>query len=209
MCIATFRDGSEYGGIPGEGIDSCCDSRIFRWFWKFHLSPIDCLTGDAVWEAGRKNVYSMKLLQAALKVCKKRRQADKPLKESVRSPAAFIIRYRDGLKASVLMLNGTAAEFSVAWQAKNDASVKATLFALQDPRPYMHFTYLVKGIERMMHTGRPTWPVERTLLTTTVLDFAMHSLAAKGKKLESPALRITYKPPKDSGFFRGRYTDAG
>lgn len=185
-----------YGGVESYGFHAlemvqCLAER--RKGGETGIASVQCLTGDAVWNAGRRNVFSEKLMQAALGVSKKRRRAGKPLAESVKSPVAFIVRYRDGLKASVLMLNGTAAEFSVAWSAKNSDTNNATLFALQEPRPYMHFTYLVKGIERMMHTGRASWPVERTLLTTGILHAVMRSKLAGGKRLDTPHLGVKYR----------------
>ena len=51
-------------------------------------------------------------------------------------------------------------------------------------------------------------PGATVFLTTTVLDFAMPSLAADGKRMEDPALAVAYAPPADSGFMRGKATDA-
>ncbi len=154
---------------------------------------VQCLSGDAVWKARKEKVFSDDLLQAALKVSKKRRRAERPLTESVKSPTVFVIRYRDGLRASVLVLNGTATEFSAAWRVRGDKRIRATLFALQDARPFMHFTYLLQGIEKMMHSRKPTWPVERTLLTTGILHAAMLSKTKNGKRIDTRNLNIAYR----------------
>eukprot|EP00913_Durusdinium_trenchii_P028318 g26546.t1 len=185
-----------YGGIESYGFHAlemiqCLAER--RKGGETGVASVQYLTGDAVWEAGKKGVYDTKLMHSALKLCRRKRGGDKPVAQLVKSPTAFIIRYRDGLKASVLMLNGAAVGFSVAWAEKNDGGTKATLFALQEPRPYMHFTYLVKGVEQMMHTGKPTWPVERTLLTTGILHEVMKSKVNEGKKIKTPHLGIVYR----------------
>ncbi len=154
---------------------------------------VQCLTGEAVWKAAGK-LYDPKLVEAALNASKKRRRADKPLHESVKHPTLFSLRYADGLKASMLMLSGTAIEFSAAWRYADSPNerAQATLFSLQEERPYSHFTILLQGIEQMMHTGRPTWPPERTLLTTGVLHEAMLSKSDDGKLRKTPHLRIRY-----------------
>ena len=155
---------------------------------------VRCLTGKAVWNASGK-LYDSKLLQQAVAVSRKRQNPGKPLTESVRQPVLFSIRYADGLKASVFMLDGTATEFSAAWSYRGTGEnrSRATVFQLQYVRPYRHFTTLLKGIERMMHSGKPTWPAQRTLLTTGILHEAMKSRADGGKLRRTPHLKIRYK----------------
>ena len=165
---------------------------------------VEMLSGEAVWKAAGKR-YDRKLLLAALNASDKRRRKDKPLEKSVRKPVMFAIEYADGLRASMFMLNGTAIEFSAAWRYADNAKPQsqATVFRLQEPRPYRHFTTLLQGIEKMMHTGKPTWPAERTLLTTGILHAALLSKANGGEKRKTPHLGIRYrstwnwKPPKE------------
>jgi hypothetical protein len=155
---------------------------------------VQSVTGDDVWKSTGK-LYDDALLKAALSASRIRRPADKPLRESVRKPVLISIRYADGLRGSLFMLNGTATEFSAAWRYQGDGrdSRQATVFQLQDERPYSHFTTLLKGIERMMHSGKPTWPAERTLLTTGVLHEGFLSQSAGGKIRRTPHLAIRYR----------------
>ena len=57
----------------------------------------------------------------------------------------------------------------------------------------MHFTYLLKGVEQMMVTEKPTWPAERTLLTSGMLDAVLQSRKRGGQIVETPQLDIAYK----------------
>jgi hypothetical protein len=65
---------------------------------------------------------------------------------------------------------------------------------LQQPDPFGHFIYLVKAIEATIQTGHAVYPVERTLLTTGVLDAVMTSRHEKHRRVETPHLEIKYKP---------------
>ena len=105
-------------------------------------------------------------------------------KQSARIRSLYVVDYRDGLRASILWAS-PINEWTVAWRYA-DGSTQSTCFWTQEGRPYMHFTYLLKGVEQMMHTGQPTWPVERTLLTSGTLDAALQSHSRGGQIVETP-----------------------
>ncbi|MBT6851465.1 MAG: hypothetical protein HOA16_09750, partial [Opitutae bacterium] len=80
-----------------------------------------------------------------------------------------------------------------AWREKGKENIQSTLFWTQEKRPYGHFTFLVQGIENTFHTNKPTWPTERTLLTTGLLDALLRSKSKGGEIIETPHLAIPYK----------------
>ena len=158
------------------------------------VTSVQTLVGDAVWEAGERGLWSQQLLNAAASRFKERPLPDG---ETVRSlmtkrkeePILFIIDYEDGLRANLLTLNGAAAEWSAAWRYADDDSIESTLFWTQEARPFAHFSALMKEVNQMMLTGKPAYPVERTLMTSGVLDACLSSMKNGGKTLETPNLR--------------------
>ena len=157
------------------------------------VRSVQCYSGDAVWAAGRDGVYSEELLAAAFQRLKLRPiPEDKPLEDLVPQPVLFVVDYEDGLRANVLTLNGAVAEWACAWRYADDDSIESTLFEVQEARPFHHFNYLLLGVERMMLTGQPAWPVERTLLTSGALDALLRSKRDGGQRIETPELSIEY-----------------
>src|SRR5205814_1875793 len=67
-------------------------------------------------------------------------------------------------------------------------------YYLQQPDPFAHFIYLMKAIESLVQTGHAPYPVERTLLTTVILDAVMTSKADMNRRVETPHLKIEYQP---------------
>ncbi|MEX2558979.1 MAG: hypothetical protein WD403_03645 [Pirellulales bacterium] len=156
------------------------------------IRRVQCLEGDAVWEAGRQGKYDQGLLQAALARLRNRQGGEAELSAVVPQPVLFSIEYADGLEAHVLTLNGAVGEWSVAWRYQ-DGRVDSTLFWTQEERPFMHFAYLVDGIQQMFETGKPTWPAERTLLTSGALDALLISKQQGGRLLDTPQLMFGYE----------------
>jgi hypothetical protein len=104
----------------------------------------------------------------------------------------MVIDYADGLRACIFALKPAVAEWAAAWSDES-GHVESTLFAVHNSRPYRHFTYQLMGIERMMHTGKPKWPVERTLLTSGTLNALLISKRDGGRVVETPWLNVAYK----------------
>jgi len=64
------------------------------------------------------------------------------------------------------------------------------------------FSPLVNNMEKMFLTGRPTYPVERTLLTTGLTAAGVESLYRKQARYDTPHLNMSYQPTKESTFWR-------
>tara|TARA_E500000305_G_scaffold42473_1_gene32761 strand:+ start:104062 stop:105330 length:1269 start_codon:yes stop_codon:yes gene_type:complete len=151
---------------------------------------VQYLDGDAMWNVLDEGLVSPDLFNAALAAVPKVRQGD------VRDdPDAglFLFRYNDGFLGALFMLQ-SVNRTSVALKLKGQTKPVATQFEERTEPAHPHFAYLLKGIERMIHTGRPSYPVERTLLTTGILDRALTSRFQDGKKLKTPELAIRYQP---------------
>src|SRR5207247_3730144 len=83
----------------------------------------------------------------------------------LKGPIAFLIEYRDGLKATVLILNGHVDDTTFAARLAGEKKPVSTLFYLPPPPGAAFLEALVMKIEAFLATGRTPYPIERTLLT--------------------------------------------
>lgn len=158
------------------------------------VRSVQCLSGDAVWEAGRQGVYDRKLLDAALSRLKEKPLPEgKRIEDLVRKPDLLIINYADGLRACVFSLEYAVLEWAAAWQYDKDAEIDSAVFWTQELRPFMHFSWMLMDIGKMMQTGKPTWPVERTLMTSGLLDALLISKRDGGIQIATPWLEFNYQ----------------
>jgi hypothetical protein len=148
------------------------------------------LEGKEMWQAVDDGTVSRTALDAAFAAVPK--QGEPNIRDDDKA-GLFLFEYTDGFRGAVFMLSCVAGT-SIGLTRKGHDQPLATAFnELSEPR-HPHFAYLLKAIERMIHTGQPTYPVERTLLTSGILDRALNSRAGNGKTLETPELAIAYRP---------------
>jgi hypothetical protein len=154
---------------------------------------VQTISGPAVWRAFDEKSFDTELFDAAWQRLPKPQNRGRPLREAVRQPRLFRIEFTDGLRAHVLELNGAANEWTSAWRHE-DGHIESSLFWVQEGRPGMHFTWLLHGIEQMILTSKPSWNVERTLLTSGALHGLLVSLKEDGRRVETPYLNLSYEP---------------
>jgi hypothetical protein len=177
------------------------------------VKSVQAFKGPAFWKAMKDGVWSRDLMESALS----RSHTLTPTREGfnntfptiedmerlVKNPVAYSYEHEDGLKSTMLLMAGLVKDFNFA--ARLDKGLLSTQMYLPMPdgRTTLanFFSPLVYNREQMFLTGKPTYPVERTLLTTGLTAAGVDSLHAGQKKLATPHLGITYQPTRDSTFW--------
>jgi len=158
------------------------------------VAAVQTLSGEAVWQAAADGRWDRRLLDAALATEEEPPAGDLPA--LVKNPAVFLLEFRDGLRAAVCMLDGAVDNWlfaaRLAAAESRPAQVVATRILAHGQEPFGHFAYLLEEIQDLICNGREPHPVERTLLTTGILDRAMESHWRGGVRLETPELDIRY-----------------
>ena len=152
---------------------------------------VQCLQGQAMWDAVDKGLVNKDLLQLALSTASGGSTADPRSFRSSKN-VLFLFRYHDGLLGAVFMMHGYAHRFTVAVKIKDQPQPLAVRIEERPQPAYSHFAFLLHAIERMVHSNQPSYPVERTLLSSGILDRALTSRYEDHRKLETPELAIRY-----------------
>jgi len=152
------------------------------------IAAVHCLEGEAVWEARDRGLWSGDLVDAVCVVFE-----DKPdgsIEGCCRNIAAFVIEYADGFRATTLMLDGYTRNWGYACRVYGQ--VQATRVLTAGP-PYPHFSYLGLNIQELFLTGKPQYPVERTLLVSGALEALMDSRYRGHVRVATPHLDVRYR----------------
>jgi hypothetical protein len=205
------------GGVDGMDFDAlealqCMVER--RKGGETGVKAVQLLEGDDVWTAGNAGRWSKDLLSSALSrsdtpmgltVLDGRTQdlvASGVLPQLVKNPAAYCIEYNDGTRATLLMLNGAIMDYNIAARVAGHGMVSTQFFL--PPAPNVAYSAcLAAKIDQMFQSKSAAYPVERTLLTTGVLEACLQSRHRLNQRLETPQLAVKYQAPAESQFARG------
>ncbi|HEY1601093.1 MAG TPA: hypothetical protein VGG64_15935 [Pirellulales bacterium] len=191
QCMAERRRGGETGVVAMQG-----------------------LRGDAVWKAMDAGSWSAggwdpDLFAACLSRTQTLAQPESfsdryPTREQiqqwVKDPACYRFEYADGVRATMLLMNGLVGDFTFAARLKNQSEPLSTLFYLP-PNPNVTYSAeLMSKAEETFLTGKTPYPIERTLLTSGLVAAGMLSLGSGQKRMETPHLAVRYQVPNTSTF---------
>ena len=174
------------------------------------VAAVQLIDGEEVWEAGEDGRWSLELLEAALS------RSDSPcgltdedgrtqdmigngeLQRLVQNPAAYFIEYNDGLKATLLMLNGAVRDYCFAAKLRDESVPISTQFFLTPTPNVTYSACLIAKIEELFETGVAPYPAERTLLVSGTLESCLTSRNQGHIRLETPHLNVQYRAPAES-----------
>ena len=174
------------------------------------VKRVQLIEGDAVWAAGRAGQWSERLLEAALSQATSLRGLtleDGRTQDLVRNgelpklapkPAAYLIEYRDGVRAALLWLNGAVSGFLFAGRV--NGALASTQFFMGPGPNVTYSACLGSGIEEMIQTGVAPYAVERTLLVSGVLERCLDSKLHGNQRLDTPELDVRYRAPRRAQF---------
>ena len=170
------------------------------------VKAVQLLDGNAVWQAADAGRWSWELLEAALS----RTDAllgmtdqdartqniihNGELPKLAKTPAAYLIEYNDGLRATLLMLNGVIKDFTFAARVQGFERIQSTQFFLGPVPNVTYSACLVANIEHMIETGEPPYRIERNQLVCGILERCLESRVQGHQRLATPELNVRYRP---------------
>jgi hypothetical protein len=128
------------------------------------------------------------------------------MRRLVKDPVAYHYQHADGPRATMILMSGLVRDFNFAAVLEGSSEPFSTQMYLPMPdgRTTLanFFSPLVNCMEQMFLTGKPPYPIERTLLTTGLTAAGVDSLYDAQKRLQTPHLAIRYQAGPASTFWR-------
>ncbi len=178
------------------------------------VAAVQMLEGDGVWRAADEGRWSTRLVEAALS------RSDSPqglskedgrtqdllgsgeLRRLVEKPVAYLIEFRDGLRATLLMINGAIGDYNFAAKLKGEEDPVSCQFFLTPTPNVTYSACFAAKIDEMFQTGVAPFPAQRTMIVNGILESCLQSRHQGSKRLETPHLEVGYTAPEASHYGR-------
>jgi hypothetical protein len=175
------------------------------------IAAVQYLTGSQVWDAAQAGLWSHSLLSAALS------RSDTPLGLSLKdsrpqdlsvagllpslvpNPVAYVLEYRDGLRATLLLLNGAIRDFNFAARVRGQPPLSFQFFVSVAPNA-TYASCLAAKVEQMFVQASVPHNIERTLLTCGALEACLSLQGTGQHRLATPHLSIKYQASRESQY---------
>lgn len=158
------------------------------------ISSVEFLEGEALRRAAAEGHFSRTLAEAAMA---NEFGETRPLFDQVpgepAQPHAVLLRYKDGLRATILKIGSSSTRWNFACKLKGDPKPQVTRFYVGPWNNRNLFKALSHAIQYCFIHKESPYPVERTLLATGILDAEMHSRRDR-KAVRTPHLEFAYAP---------------
>jgi hypothetical protein len=158
------------------------------------VAAVEYLHGDALWQAAQAGRWSVPLAEAAMAVELGTRI---PLREipAVRDGQihGILLTYRDGQRGTVLKIGASSTRWNFACRLTGESQPRVTRFYTGPWGNRNLFQALAHAIQHHFRAGRSPYPVERTLLTTGLVEATARSRMAR-RRIATPHLHVVYEP---------------
>jgi hypothetical protein len=177
---------------------------------------LEAYRGQKFWDALKDGVWARRLFDAAL--CRSHTVTPaRPgfndvlptldqMQRLVKDPVAYRYQHADGPRATMILMSGLVRDFnfSAALEGLSEPFSTQMYLPMPDGRTTLanFFSPLVNCMEQMFLSGKPPYPIERTLLTTGLTAAGVDSLYNGQARLKTPHLQIQYQPSAASTFWR-------
>lgn len=158
------------------------------------VSSVEFVEGEALRRAAADGHFSRTLAESAMA---NEFGQTRPLFDQVpgepAQPHAVLLRYKDGLRATILKIGANSTRWNFACKLKGDPQPQVTRFYVGPWNNRNLFKALSHAIQHFFIHKESPYPIERTLLASGILDAEMHSRRDR-KAVATPELEFAYAP---------------
>jgi len=178
VLAVSFSDLEEHGYHAIELMQAMAEKRKGG---ETGVAEIRCVEGEQIWQ---DKFWSRDLLDAALT------HKINHVPSNNTPPQAIFVKYRDGLKASILNLNAQSRDYLFAAR-ETSGKVHASCFYIQ-LHVHNHWGFMARHFEDLVLTKKSPYPPERTLLSNGIMLSALDSRLDAQNWLATAHLDIKY-----------------